>query len=290
MQSRRHIAFYSQCRWLNSFSGCVPVVLCLALLLGSSNQSLGQPITPKMVEAIGIDQKLDEQLPLDLKFTDEQGQEVLLQQYFGNKPVILVLAYYECPMLCTQVLNGLLRGLRPLSFDVGGEFNVVTVSFDPGETAALAAAKKNEYVKRYGREGAAEGWHFLTGAQDQIDQLTQAVGFRYEYDAETDNYIHASGVVILTPKGKLARYFYGVEFSPKDLRFGLIEATNEQIGNPVDQLLLLCFQYDPQSGKYNLVIMNTLRVAGFATLAVMGSFVFVMVRRDHRKKTKNVEA
>jgi protein SCO1/2 len=243
-----------------------------------------------MVEAIGIDQKLDEQLPLDLKFTDEQGQEVLLQQYFGNKPVILVLAYYECPMLCTQVLNGLLRGLRPLSFDVGGEFNVVTVSFDPGETAALAAAKKNEYVKRYGREGAAEGWHFLTGAQDQIDQLTQAVGFRYEYDAETDNYIHASGVVILTPKGKLARYFYGVEFSPKDLRFGLIEATNEQIGNPVDQLLLLCFQYDPQSGKYNLVIMNTLRVAGFATLAVMGSFVFVMVRRDHRKKTKNVEA
>ena len=249
---------------------------------------LAQPITSEMVDAIGIDQRLGEHLPLDLQFNDERGREVSLQQYFGKKPVILVLAYYECPMLCTQVLNGLLRGLRPLSFDVGREFNIVTVSIDPGETPDLAAGKKAEYVKRYGREGATEGWHFLTGAQDQIDQLAQAVGFRYEYDAETEDYIHASGIVVATPQGKLARYFYGIEFAPKDLRLGLIEATNGQIGNPVDQLLLLCFNYDPQSGKYNLVVMNTLRVAGFATLAVMGSFIVVMVRRDRRKKTNEV--
>lgn len=289
MLSARPISVPLENRRSSPTACSLAAVLCSALLLSIPTISTGQKLTPELFQEIGIDQRLDEQLPLDLVFNDEQDREVALHKYFGEKPVILVLAYYECPMLCTQVLNGLVRSLRPLSFDMGQEFNVVTVSFDPGETAELAAAKKSEYVKRYNRAGAAEGWHFLTGRQDQIDALTQAVGFRYQYNAESDDYAHASGIVVLTPQGKLARYFYGIEFSPKDLRLGLIEAANEQIGNAVDQLLLLCFHYDPQSGKYNLVIMNALRVAGFATLAIMGTFVIVMVRRDRRKQSNEVE-
>ena len=231
---------------------------------------------------VGIDQKLDESIPLGLEFVDELGAAVKLDQLFGEKPVVLALVYYECPMLCTQILNGLLRSFKVLSLDIGTDFEVVTVSIDPAETPQLAAPKKREYVGRYDRDGADEGWHFLTGAEDQIAVLADAVGFRYEYDPETDLYIHASGIMVLTPQGKLARYFYGIEFAPKDLRLGLVEASQNKIGSPVDQLLLLCYQYDPETGKYGLVIMNSLRVTGFLTVAALAAFVAIMIRRERR--------
>ncbi len=243
----------------------------------------GQPIDPTVGQEIGIDQRLGERVPLDLAFRDETGAEVRLEDVLGERPAVLSLVYYECPMLCTQVLNGLLRSLRVLSLDVGREFEVITVSIDPGETPALAAAKKREYVGRYGRDGAGGGWHFLTGTQDRIEELAEAVGFRYEYDPETDLYVHASGIMVLTPAGELARYFYGVEYSPKDLRLGLIEAAEERIGNVVDQVLLLCFQYDPATGKYGLVILNSLRVAGAATVAILAGLVIGWIRRERRQ-------
>ena len=254
--------------------------LCLALLLGRG--AAGQPLNPAVGSDIGIEQRLDQQVPLDLTFLDESGASVRLADLLGERPVILSLVYYECPMLCTQVLNGLLRSLRVVSLDLGEDFDVLTVSIDPRETAKLAAAKKQEYVGSYGRAGAAAGWHFLTGSQDQITRLAEAVGFRYEYDEETGQYIHATGIMVLTPAGKLARYFYGVEYSPKDLRFGLIEAAEERIGSAVDQVLLLCYQYDPATGKYGLVIMNSLRLAGGATVAITALFVIGWLRRERR--------
>ena len=260
-----------------------PLIFGLLLSLAVSAPLGAQRLQKEMIETIGIDQHLGEQLPLDLTFTDETGNQVQLGRYFKDKPVILTLVYYECPMLCTQVLNGLLSSLRMLSFDVGSEFEVVAVSFDPGETHELAAPKKREYVKRYRREGSEKGWHFLTGSQDQIDKLTQAVGFRYEYDQEADEYIHASGIVVLTPEGQLARYFYGIEYSPKDLRLGLVEASNNVIGSAVDQLLLLCYHYDPSVGKYGLVIINTIRVAGAATVLIVGGCIVAMMRRERRR-------
>ena len=254
-----------------------------ALAILAAGAVHGQPLDPTVGEQIGIDQRLGEQVPLDLAFRDESGAEVRLEDLLGGRPAVLSLVYYECPMLCTQVLNGLLRSLRVLSLDVGGEFDVITVSIDPGETPALAAAKKKEYVRRYGRDGAAAGWHFLTGTRERIEELAGAVGFRYEYDPETDLYVHASGIMVLTPGGELARYFYGVEYAPKDLRLGLIEAAEERIGNAVDQVLLLCYQYDPTTGKYGLVILNSLRVAGAATVAVLAALVIGWIRRERRQ-------
>ena len=243
----------------------------------------GQPLDLKMLDQIGIDQNLDDQIPLDLSFFDAEGNEVTLGDYLGERPALLTLVYYECPMLCTQVLNGLTRSLRVLSFDVGKEFDIITVSIDPGETPVQAAAKKSNYVKRYGRASAQHGWHFLTGRQEQIDRLAEAVGFGYEYDPETDQYVHASGIMVLTPEGKLARYFYGIEYAPKDVRLGLIEASQNKIGSPVDQLLLLCFQYDPATGKYGLVIMNSVRIVGGLTVVTIGSFIVLMLRRERRE-------
>ena len=247
-----------------------------------------QPLSKEQVERIGIDQRLNEQIPLDLSFTDEQGQPVELKQYFGAKPVVLTLVYYECPMLCTQVLNGLVRSLRMLPFEMGRDYEVVTLSFDPREKPPLAAAKKAEYAKVYGKPGTEAGWHFLTCTQDQIELLAKAVGFRYEFDPKTDQYIHAAGITVITPAGRLARYFYGVEFSPKDLRLGLIEASNEQIGSPVDQFLLLCFHYDPASGKYTLAVLNTLRFAGVLTVIAIGIFVIRTLRRERRNRRREL--
>ena len=241
-----------------------------------------QPLTKEQVDKIGIDQRLNEQLPLDLSFYDESGHPVQLKEYFGEKPVILTLAYYECPMLCTQVINGLVRALKPLTLNPGDDFTLITVSIDPGETAIMAQEKKAQYLHYYNRS-AEEDWHFLTGDQSQIEKLAEAVGFRYQYDAELDQYMHASGIIILTPTGKLARYFYGIDYTPKDIRLGLVEAADHKIGSPVDQLLLLCYQYDPMTGKYGFVIMTTLRLAGVATVAVLGSFIVVMLRRERRK-------
>src|SRR6185503_5120881 len=217
--------------------------------------------------------------PLDLVFRDENGSAVRLGDYFGRKPVVLALVYYNCPMLCNQVLNGLTSALGVVSFDVGKEFEVVTVSFDPRETPQLASSKKETYIQWYKREGAAEGWHFLTGERASIEKLTEAVGFHYKFDQSTDQFIHASGIMIATPKGTLARYFYGIEYAPKDMRLGLIEASDNRIGNPVDRLLLFCYHYDPAAGKYGAVAMNILRLAGVATIAGMVAMFWLLRRR-----------
>jgi protein SCO1/2 len=245
-------------------------------------QDSGASAQPDILTKVGIDQRLNEKIPLDLPFSDETGRTVELGQYFGKKPVVLALVYYECPMLCTMILNGILKSLNALKFNVGDEFDVITVSFDPSETANLAADKKRAYMLQYDRPNAENGWHFLTGDQSSIDALTEAVGFRYEYDPQTEQFVHASGIMVLTPDGTLSRYFYGVEYSPRDLRLGLIEASENKIGSPVDQILLYCYHYDPSTGKYGLVIMNVIRVLGTATVLLLGTFMVIMFRRDRK--------
>jgi len=237
---------------------------------------------PKALDNVGIDQKLNEQLPLDAIFKNENGESVKLGDYFGKKPVLLSLVYYECPMLCNQVLNGMVTNFRVLAFQPGQEFEVVTVSFDNRETPALATAKKKtyiDYLPAAKRESAARGWHFLTGDAANIKRLTEAVGFRYRFDSETNQFAHASGIFVATPQGKLARYFYGIEYAPRDVRLGLIEAADNKIGSPVDQLLLYCFHYDPATGKYGAVVMNMVQVGGILTLIAMGAMFLVMRRR-----------
>ena len=235
---------------------------------------------PTVLDSVGIDQKLGASVPVNLKFRDESGTDIMLAQYFDEHPVILVPAYYECPMLCTQILNGLLSGLRPVSLNAGRDFMVVTFSIDPDEYPELAAAKKVNYVDGYGREGGENGWHFLTGHPASIDALTRAIGYRYIYDPETDEYVHASGIAILTPKGKIARYLFGVEFAPRDLQLGLLEAAQDQISSPIDAILLYCFQYNPLTGKYTLAIYRLVRIAGVITVICILSFIFIMVRRE----------
>jgi cytochrome c oxidase subunit 2 len=252
----------------------INTTICLALLAAAAAAQPARPIKPS---DIGFDQRLDEQAPLDIAFRDESGKTVRLGDYFNRKPVILALVYYQCPTLCNQVLNGLAGGLKALSFIAGKEFEVVVVSINPRETSELAAAKK----EGYGRAGAA-GWHFLTGDPKPIDALARAVGFRYAYDSMLNQYAHASGVVILTPKGRVARYFYGVEYAPRDLRFGLIEAAEERIGTPVDQVLLLCYQYDPKTGKYGAAVMKSLRLGGVVTVIGVLALLFALNRNARR--------
>jgi len=234
------------------------------------------------LQEVGFDQRLGEQVPLALTFRDEKGRAVTLGSYFGAKPVILLITYYNCTMLCPLLLDGLVRALRPISFDIGREFAILTVSINPRETPEIAASRKELYVQRYGRPGAAESWHFLTGGQEAIRTLTAAVGFRFVYDAKKDEYAHATGLLLLTPQGRVSRYFYGVDFSPRDLRLGLIEASASTIGSRVDQVLLYCYHYDPLTGKYGLVIMNVLRLAGLATVLAIGSFMLVSLRHERR--------
>jgi len=244
--------------------------------LSSEDPSAGKV---KLLENVGIDQRLGERIPLDLEFRDENGTTVRLGDYFGKKPVVLTLVYYSCPMLCNQVLNGLTSGLDVVSFDIGKEFEVVTVSFDPREKPDLARAKKATYIEWYKRPGSAEGWHFLTGDKASIDKLTEAVGFHYKFDAPTNQFIHASGIMLATADGTLARYFYGIEYAPKDLRLGLVEASERKIGTPVDRLLLYCYHYDPAAGKYGAVVMNILRLAGVVTIAALVIMLWFMRRR-----------
>jgi protein SCO1/2 len=240
---------------------------------------------PDVLREVGWDQRLGEPVPLDLTFRDEAGNTVRFGDYLGQKPLILTLNYYECPMLCPLVLDGLLRALRALPFTIGDQFNVVTVSIDPGEAPALAAAKKAHYGRGYGRDGAAAGWHFLTGEETSIRQLTQAVGFRYAYDAAKDQYAHAAGIVVLTPQGRVARYFYGIEFSPRDVRLALIEAAAGTIGSPIDQFLLYCYQYDAATGGYTLAVRRVLRLAGLGTVLGLGGFMLVMFRRERSPRS-----
>ena len=237
---------------------------------------------PKALQQVGIDQKLSQQLPLDLVFRDENGETVKLQQYFGKRPVVLSLVYYNCPMLCTQVLNGMVAAFNVISFVPGQDYDVVSVSFDARETPALAAAKKGVYVnylREAKRAGATKGWHFLTGDEASIKQLTEAVGFRYTFDQATNQFAHASGIMVLTPEGKLAQYYYGIEYSAKDLRLGLVEASANKIGTTVDQLLLYCYHYDPATGKYGAVVMNMMRIGGLATVAAIILMLLLLRRR-----------
>jgi len=263
-------------------------VAAAALLLPAGAHAQADPLPvmqnptgrPDVMKEIGLDQKLDAQVPLDLRFRDERGATVALRQFFGTRPVILTLVYYQCPMLCTFVLNGLLTGAKDVSFEMGKEYEVVTVSIDPTETPLLAEAKHTMYAGLYGRPGAVAGWHFLTGDENAIRQLAASVGFRYVYDKASQQYGHASGIMVLTPQGRVSRYFYGISYPPRDLRFALMDASGGKIGNPVDQILLACYHYDPMTGKYGLVISRVIRLAGIATVVAIGGLVLVLRRRE----------
>lgn len=250
----------------------------VALEPGAAAQS-----QPRELAHAGLDQKLDAKLPLDLRFRDEAGRNVALADYFGRKPVLLSFAYYHCPMLCPMVLEGIVRGLRPLAWNVGGEFEIVTVSIDPKETPAQAVAKKQKLVADYGRPGAADGWHFLVSDGDSVKKLAEAVGFRYEYDAAHDQFAHAAGIVIATPQGKISRYLYGIDYAPRDVKLSLVEASDGKIGSLADQILLFCYHYDPATGKYGMAAMTSLRLAGIATLVALAGFVVTQIRREHSK-------
>ena len=235
---------------------------------------------PKPLREIGFDQNLDQHIPLDIPFTDETGRAVQLAQYFGKRPVVMVFAYYECPMLCTLVVNGLAGALKVNSLEPGKDFEVVVVSFDPRDTPAAAATKKAAFLERYGHASAAIGTHFLSGEQPAIQRLTKAAGFRYVWDEETKQFAHPSGIIVLTPDGRLARYLFGSEYGPRDLRFGIVEASDGKVGNPADALLLYCYHYDPMTGRYGFVIMRALRLAGITTVLALAAFIVVMVRRE----------
>jgi len=235
-------------------------------------------VLPRALRNIGVDQKLNTQIPLNLIFRDDSGRELPLSAYFGSRPVVLALVYYQCPMLCTQVLNGMVMSLRGMSLESGRDFDVVTVSIDPTETPELASKKKAEYLRRYAKGG--DGWHFLTGAEPQIKELAGAVGFRYAYDPKTKQYAHASAIMVVTPSGRLSRYFYGIEYPPRDLRLGLVEASENKIGSPVDEVLLYCFHYDPNTGKYSAIVMNIVRLAGVLTLLILLPLLIWLWRAD----------
>jgi protein SCO1/2 len=253
-------------------------MLALVLLGGSAAAQDGRP--PALRE-VGFDQRLGETVPLDIELRDEAGRSVRLGDYFGRKPVVLALVYYDCPMLCTLTLNGLASALAVLPFDAGREFEIVTVSFEPRETPALAAAKKQAYLRRYQRPGAALGWHFLTGEPESTRRLTEAVGFRYAWDEQTKQYAHPSGILVLTPDGRIARYLYGIEYAPKDLRFALMEASQRRIGSAMDQAVLYCYRYDPMTGRYAAVVMRLVRAGGVLTVLALVSFWAAMWRREH---------
>jgi protein SCO1 len=267
-------------------------IIAAALLLGSLFFGSGAKaqfqyptqnidVRPELLKDVGIDQKLNDSVPLDLAFRDEAGETVKLGQFFGDKPVVLSLVYYNCPMLCTQVLNGMERSLKDVPMDIGKQFSVVTVSIDPTERPALASAKRALYTGLYGRPGATQGWHFLTGDEPQIKQLANAVGFRYVYDPASKQFAHASAIMILTPQGKISRYLYGIQYATRDLRLGLVEASEGKIGTPVDQILLFCYHYDAATGKYSLLISRVLKAAGIFTVLVIGIGIFLLARSQH---------
>ena len=242
---------------------------------------------PPYLTNVGIEQHLDAQVPADLNFTDDTGRAVRLGDYYGKKPLILNLVYYNCPMLCGETLAGLTGSMKMIKFDVGNQFDVLTVSFNPQETPQLAAEKKKDYLKRYGRPNAAAGWHFLTGPGDSINALTKSVGFQYQYDAAKNQYAHATAIMVLTPQGRISRYFYGVDYPPKDLRMGLVEASEGKIGNAVDQVLLYCYHYDPAAGKYGAVVANMLKIGGAITVLILAGMILILLRMEKAVKRRN---
>ena len=252
--------------------------------IGAVSANAQQATTPAILQKVGITQNLNERIPPDLMFRDETGKPVRIGDFFGQKPIVLSLVYFDCPALCTEVLNGELRTMQAISLDLGKDFEAVTVSFEPKDTPALAKAKRDVYAGQYGRSGAVDHWHFLTGAQQSIDALTNAVGFHYAYDSSIRQYAHAAAILVLTPDGRIDRYFYGVTYPARDVRLGLVEASEGKIGTVTDHALLYCYQYDPMTGKYGLVVMNVLRAAGGLTVLILGFFMLMMFLRD-RKRT-----
>jgi protein SCO1/2 len=275
-------------RSLRSLLFTAPVFLILLSIAPGAHAQ--QPVGTNILTGARIDQKLDAQIPLDLPFRDEDGRDVRLQDYFGKRPVVLVMAYYECPMLCTMVLNGLVKALNVVNLRMGEDYDVITVSFDPGETPALATAKKKAYMAEYRHPGAAKGWHFLTGDAEPIRQLTEAVGFHYVYDPAIDQYAHASGIMVATPDGRLSKYFYGIEYSGRDLRLGLVDASQRRIGSMVDVVLLWCYHYDPVTGRYGWAIMRALRAAGALTVLALAGFGTRALYRERRAARSGAHA
>jgi protein SCO1/2 len=267
--------------------GSVMLAMSLAFAQPPSAFTRGQESGPASqadagnLKDIGIDQHLDQQIPLDLQFKDENGSTVRLGDYFRKgRPVILTLVYYQCPMLCSEVLTGLDSAMQVMKFTAGNEYEVITVSIDPRDTPEVAKEKKASYLKEYNRPGAEDGWHFLTGQPENITKLAQTVGWKYRWDPKMNQFVHAAGIMLVTPQGKLAQYYYGIEYAPKDLRLGLIEASQDKIGNLVDAVVLYCYHYDPRTGKYGAVVSNMLRIGGAATILLLGGFIVLMVRRD----------
>jgi protein SCO1/2 len=269
------------------------VVVMLAVVVGAFAQDGAHGVRPEpgtpasqmpgILKNVSFDQRLNEPLPLDTTLKDEDGRIVTLGEYFGRKPVVLAFAYYECPMLCTQVLNGLASALTVLTESVSKDFEVVVLSFDSRETPALAAGKKKAYVDRYGRPGTESGWHFLTGDDASIRRVTDAAGFHYAWDDKTQQFAHPSGIVVATPEGQLSRYFFGIEYAPRDLKFALMESSAGRIGSAIDKLVLYCYHYDPATGSYGFVAMNAVRAGGAVTLFALIGFIVVSLRRDTQR-------
>jgi protein SCO1/2 len=258
-------------------------VVALPAMVSAQPADPGGPaaaVRPAILKDVGFDQRLGQTIPLDIALRDETGRTVRLRELLGKRPVVLTLVYYDCPMLCTLTLNSLSSALATLSFDIGREFDVVTVSFDPREKPPLAAAKKTAYLKRYGRPGAEGGWHFLTGDREEIARLTAAVGFRYQWDAEIGQFAHPSGLLVLSPEGRITRYLYGIEYAPKDLRLGLVEASERRIGTPLDQAMLYCYQYNPATGRYGLMTLRLVRGGAVLTVLALGGLIVSLRRKE----------
>ena len=265
---------------IRALFGRWPALMLIALAAPAGAQQFG---LPAMVRGVGIDQNLNAQVPMDLTFKDETGQVVRLGQYFRQKPVILAMVYYQCPGLCDMVLNGLTHSMEQITLNLGRDFEVVTVSFNPRENWQLAASKKANYVEKYQRQGAKEGWHFLTGQEENIQKLADVTGFHFKYEPITKQFAHAAGIMVLTPEGRIARYLYGIEYKPRDLRLGLVEASEHKIGSPVDAILLFCYHYDPMTGKYGVMISRVIRVLGSFTVIGLCALVFMLIRNDRNR-------
>jgi protein SCO1/2 len=273
--------------------GLAAVLVAMAVFLfadhARSQAALPVESLPPPTKNVGFDQNIGQTVPLDATFRDETGQVVTLGAYFGKKPVVLNFAYFTCPMLCGLSMQGISASLKGMNLDAGRDFEVLTVSFDPHETAEMGRAKKEAAIARYGRAGAAAGWHFLTGDETSIERLTRAAGFRYEWDAAAQQYAHATGIVVLTPEGQIARYLFGIEYVPRDLRLSLVEASQGKLGTVVDQLLLLCYHYDPKAGRYGAIAIDAMRAGGALTVLALGAFVIV-ISRGERKTKRNAAA
>jgi protein SCO1/2 len=263
--------------------GSSRLVVGVTILLAGASLLPAQYARPTITKGVSIEQKLNSPVPLELVFRDESGQAVPLRTYFGDKPVVLQLVYYKCPSLCPMSLRETVSSLRRVALEPGRDYDVVVASFDPAETPALAAEKKASYAKEFNRAGFDEGWHFLTGTQDSISRLASAVGFRYRWDDQSRQFIHAGGIMVATPEGKLSRYFYGIQYAPADLRMALVEAAKHKIGSPVDYVLLFCFHYDAAQGKYTLAIINVLKVAGTLTVLLLAALLYYLMRGDKPK-------